>query len=161
MTPIAGGPVLTAAGMRAAEERAISAGTSVEILMDRAGRGVATAVRRLASGYSVLVLCGPGNNGGDGYVAAAALAEAGLDVRVAATGEPTTPAAKHARAGWLGTVEDIMVAEPAPPPPGFAGPDVPQAVSPAVSEAVPASARMRRRERIGNGMSPPERHCWK
>ena len=93
MTPIAGGPVLTAAGMRAAEERAISAGTSVEILMDRAGRGVATAVRRLASGYSVLVLCGPGNNGGDGYVAAAALAEAGLDVRVAATGEPTASAA--------------------------------------------------------------------
>ncbi|HEU4958785.1 MAG TPA: NAD(P)H-hydrate dehydratase [Sphingomonas sp.] len=113
MMPISGHPIVTAAEMRAAEERAIAGGTSVEVLMDRAGKGVATAVRRLASGHSVLVLCGPGNNGGDGYVAAAALAEAGLKVRIAATGEPVTPAARRARAGWTGAVEEIGSAEPA------------------------------------------------
>ena len=113
MTPIAGQAIVTAAEMRAAEERAIAAGTSVEALMDRAGRGVADWVRRLASGHSVLVLCGPGNNGGDGYVAAAALAAAGTPVRVAATGAPATPAARRARAGWTGAVEDIAHAEAA------------------------------------------------
>ncbi|MGZ7317572.1 NAD(P)H-hydrate epimerase, partial [Streptococcus pyogenes] len=70
MTPIAGQPILTAAEMRAAEQRAIDAGASVAALMERAGAGVAEAVRRLAGDAPVLVLCGPGNNGGDGYVAA-------------------------------------------------------------------------------------------
>ena len=88
MTPIAGRPIVTAAEMRAAEERAIAAGTSVETLMDRAGKGVAAAVHRLAAGAPVLVLCGPGNNGGDGYVAAALLQRAGAEVRVWAEGAP-------------------------------------------------------------------------
>ena len=49
MTPIEGQPILTAAQMRAAEDRAIADGASVESLMDRAGAGVAEAVRRLAA----------------------------------------------------------------------------------------------------------------
>jgi len=114
MTPIAGKPVVTAAEMRAAEQHAITAGTSVETLMDRAGKGVAAAVHRLAAGAPVLVLCGPGNNGGDGYVAAAALAVAGHFVRVAASAEPTSDAAKAARAGWSGPVESLDDARPAP-----------------------------------------------
>jgi hydroxyethylthiazole kinase-like uncharacterized protein yjeF len=114
MTPLGGKPVLTADEMRAAEERAIAAGSSVETLMDRAGKGVAEAVGRLASGAPVLVLCGPGNNGGDGYVAAAALAAAGLDVRLAACAEPSSDAAKQARARWSGAVETIADAGPAP-----------------------------------------------
>ncbi|TPG21579.1 NAD(P)H-hydrate dehydratase [Sphingomonas koreensis] len=114
MTPIAGQPILTAAEMRAAEERAIAAGASVEALMDRAGKGVAAAVQRLASDAPVLVLCGPGNNGGDGYVAATALAAAGLDVRVAATGEPSSAAARKAKAGWSGPIEDIASTKAAP-----------------------------------------------
>jgi len=114
MTPIAGKPIVTAAEMRAAEQRAITTGTSVETLMDRAGKGVAAAVHRLAAGAPVLVLCGPGNNGGDGYVAAAALAVAGHDVRVAASAEPTSDAAKAARAGWSGPVESLDDAKPAP-----------------------------------------------
>jgi len=100
--------------MRAAEERAIAAGTSVEMLMDRAGKGIATAVHRLAPGAPILVLCGPGNNGGDGYVAAAALAAAGHEVRVAASAEPSTSAARNARAGWTGSVEPLENAKPAP-----------------------------------------------
>ncbi|MGN6278222.1 MAG: NAD(P)H-hydrate dehydratase [Sphingomonas sp.] len=114
MTPIAGKPVLTAAEMSAAEEHAIAAGTSVETLMQRAGKGVAAAVHRLAAGAPVLVLCGPGNNGGDGYVAASALAAMEHDVRVAALADPKSDAARRARACWSGPVETIADAKPAP-----------------------------------------------
>ena len=105
MTPIEGKPILSAAQMRAAEDRAITDGASVESLMDRAGAGVAEAVRRLAAGSPVLVLCGPGNNGGDGYVAARVLRQNGVEVRVGALGEPKTEAASAARAAWAGAVE--------------------------------------------------------
>lgn len=114
MTPLAGHPVLTAAETRAAEQRAIDGGSSVEALMARAGREIATAVARLASAAPVLILCGPGNNGGDGYVAARRLADMGLEVRVAASADPTTDAAQQARAGWSGPVEPIADAAPAP-----------------------------------------------
>lgn len=114
MNPLDGRPILTAAEMRAAEERAIANGATVESLMARAGREVAAAARALLAEGEVLVLCGPGNNGGDGYVAAAELAAAGLQVRVAATGEPRTDAARNARAGWNGPIESIADAEPAP-----------------------------------------------
>ncbi|MBN8814831.1 MAG: NAD(P)H-hydrate epimerase [Sphingomonas sp.] len=110
MIPINGQPILTAAQMRAAEERAIAAGSSVEGLMERAGAGVAEAVRRLAAGSPVLILCGPGNNGGDGYVAARVLKANGVDVRVAATGEPKTEAAILARTRWDGPTEPIDTA---------------------------------------------------
>ncbi|HWW66083.1 MAG TPA: NAD(P)H-hydrate dehydratase [Sphingomonadaceae bacterium] len=109
-----GRPILTAAAMRAAEEEAIAGGVSVETLMERAGAGVAEAVWRFAASPATLVLCGPGNNGGDGYVAARYLRERGLAVRVAATGEPRTPAAQAARAAWSGPVEPIGEAAPAP-----------------------------------------------
>ncbi|MBA4761693.1 NAD(P)H-hydrate dehydratase [Sphingomonas sp.] len=110
-----GAPVLTAAAMRAAEERAIAAGSSVTDLMERAGTGVAEWVHRLAAGSEVLILCGPGNNGGDGYVAARVLASRGVPLRVAALGEPKTEAAAAARAAWGGGVEALTDAtEPAP-----------------------------------------------
>ncbi|HWK34745.1 NAD(P)H-hydrate dehydratase [Sphingomonas sp.] len=105
MTPIEGQPILTAAAMRAAEDRVIAAGTTVGTLMERAGAGVAQAVHRLAGSAPVLILCGPGNNGGDGYVAARVLRERGATVRVAALAEPRTEAAAAARAGWTGPVD--------------------------------------------------------
>lgn len=107
-------PILTAAAMRAAEQRLIDAGTSVELLMERAGAGVAEAAWRFAATPPTLILCGPGNNGGDGYVAARYLRAKGLPVRVAATGEPRTDAARAARAAWDGPVEPIEDARPAP-----------------------------------------------
>ena len=55
MIPIQGQPILTAAAMRAAEQRAVDAGTSLATLMGRAGQGVAEAARRLAAGAAVLV----------------------------------------------------------------------------------------------------------
>ena len=98
-------PILTADAMRAAEQRAIDAGTSVETLMERAGAALAEAVFRYSGRTPVLVLAGPGNNGGDGYVAARHLAENGVPVRVAALSAPKSEAAKWARSEWKGDVE--------------------------------------------------------
>ena len=98
--------ILTAAQMRDAEARLIAGGISVDELMDRAGTGAADWVYRLAAGRPVTILCGPGNNGGDGYVIARRLAERGLAVSVVAPIEPGTDAARKARAAWGGEVVD-------------------------------------------------------
>lgn len=107
-----GQPILRAAAMRAVEQRAIDDGSSVEALMERAGSAVAEAVRRLAGAAPVLILCGPGNNGGDGYVAARLLKAQGVAVRIAALGAPRTPAATAARGLWDGVVEDLATLTP-------------------------------------------------
>jgi len=96
--------VLTAAQMRAAEDQAIARGTSVEKLMQRAGEGAAEWVWRISGGQSVTVLCGPGNNGGDGYVLAEAVRRKGGNVRVVAPMAPATDAAKAARAAYGGEI---------------------------------------------------------
>ncbi len=62
----------------------------------------------------VLMLCGPGNNGGDGYVAARHLAACGYPVKVAALAEPTADAARWARSQWDGPVEPFAGATDAP-----------------------------------------------
>src|SRR4051794_25856966 len=99
--------------MRAAEEGAIAAGTPVEELMERAGKAAAEAVWRFAGPLPALVLCGPGNNGGDGYVIARELAARGVPVRVAALAAPGTPAAQAACARWTGAIEAFAEAAPA------------------------------------------------
>lgn len=96
--------VLTAAQMRAAEQALFDAGTSVSDLMEVAAGGAAEWIRRVAAGRSVTVLCGPGNNGGDGYVIARALREAGNAVTVIAPLDPATDAAKEAKRRWNGPV---------------------------------------------------------
>jgi len=100
-------PILTAANMRTVERAAIDAGSSVETLMERAGAALAEAAYRFAGPLPSLILCGPGNNGGDGYVAARYLAERGVAVRVAALSGPKSAAAIAARAQWLGEVEPL------------------------------------------------------
>jgi len=104
---MSGRPILTAEAMRAAEEAAIAAGTTVEQLMERAGAALAEATYRFAGPMPVLVLCGPGNNGGDGYVAARHLAQRGVKVRIATLAEPKSDAAKWARSHWAGPVEQL------------------------------------------------------
>ncbi|MCT2558763.1 NAD(P)H-hydrate epimerase [Tsuneonella sp. YG55] len=99
-----GEQVLTAAQMRAAEEALIAHGVSVDALMLRAGRGAAEWIWRVAAGRPVTVLCGPGNNGGDGYVIAETLRARGIEVGVVAPIEPKTDAARNARARWQGRV---------------------------------------------------------
>lgn len=105
------GPILTAAEMRAAEE---GAGVSLSELMERAGTALAEVVWRYGGGRPTLILCGPGNNGGDGYVAARQLAARGIDVKVAALAEPKTDLAQAARAGWAGPVSALSNAQPSP-----------------------------------------------
>jgi hydroxyethylthiazole kinase-like uncharacterized protein yjeF len=111
---VIGRPILTAEEMRAAEARVIAAGTPEELLMERAGIAAAEAIWRFAGPVRALVLCGPGNNGGDGYVIARELARRGCRAEVAALAEPTTPAAQAARASWAGEVVPLVDAAPAP-----------------------------------------------
>lgn len=96
--------ILTVAQMQAAEQTLMDGGLSVGELMEIAAGGAAEWVRRLAGGGSVTVLCGPGNNGGDGYVIARLLREAGNAVRVVAPLEPKSDAARNARERWAGPV---------------------------------------------------------
>src|SRR4249919_2228576 len=100
-----GRPILTAEAMRAAEQRVIDAGTSVEELMERAGAALAEAAYRFAGPMPALILCGPGNNGGDGYVAARHLLNRDVTVRIAVLSEPRSDAAKWARSQWSGEIE--------------------------------------------------------
>jgi ADP-dependent NAD(P)H-hydrate dehydratase / NAD(P)H-hydrate epimerase len=96
--------VLTAAQMRAAEQALFDEGTSVSALMEVAAGGAAEWIRRVAAGRSLTVLCGPGNNGGDGYVIARLLRAAGNAVSVVAPLDPRTDAAREARRRWDGPV---------------------------------------------------------
>jgi hydroxyethylthiazole kinase-like uncharacterized protein yjeF len=104
--PPAHGQILTVVQMRAAEARLIAGGETVDSLMQTAGRGAADWVWRVAAGRPVTVLCGPGNNGGDGYVIAETLRQRGLAVTVVAPMEPKTDAAKRARSAFDGKLAD-------------------------------------------------------
>jgi len=79
--------ILTAEEMGAADKKSAEMGVPVHTLMQNAGTAVARfALRQFAGGGLVVVICGKGNNGGDGIVAAVAMAEAGRKVRVALLG---------------------------------------------------------------------------
>ncbi|MBV7260035.1 NAD(P)H-hydrate dehydratase [Erythrobacter sp. WH158] len=88
--------------MLAAEQAIMDRGSSVEELMEIAAGGAAEWIRRIAAGRSVTVLCGPGNNGGDGYVIARKMREFGNSVRVVAPVPPKTEAAVKACEAWSG-----------------------------------------------------------
>lgn len=106
-------PILTAAETRSAEQMLFDHGVDPAALMERAGLGVADAICAAFPAQDVLVACGPGNNGGDGYVVARLLADRGWPVRVAMLGEPATDQARAMRARWSGPVE-AMPANRAP-----------------------------------------------
>jgi ADP-dependent NAD(P)H-hydrate dehydratase / NAD(P)H-hydrate epimerase len=102
-------PLVTPQQMAAADRAAIAAGTPGAVLMERAGKAVARNAVRLAAGRygkRFVVVCGKGYNGGDGFVAAAALRRAGGWVRclsVGGAGEAKGDAAEHlARMGAAG-----------------------------------------------------------
>jgi NAD(P)H-hydrate epimerase len=104
--------VLTVKELGDADRMAQSAGTSEADLMQQAGQAVAEAIKRRWTVREVVVLCGPGNNGGDGFVAARCLADAGWTVRVALLGQRdslTGAAAVHAQR-WTGSLEPLTPA---------------------------------------------------
>jgi hydroxyethylthiazole kinase-like uncharacterized protein yjeF len=106
--------LLTPAEMARADALAPGLGVPGPVLMEHAGRAVARAVQARFRPCRTLVLCGPGNNGGDGYVAARLLAQAGWPVAVAALAapKPGTDAA-GAAARWQGPMRPFAAAEAA------------------------------------------------
>ena len=105
--------LLTTAEMADADRLAIAGGAAGSELMESAGRAVAEAVaERHPSGSRVVVVAGPGNNGGDGFVAARLLAERGARVEVMLLGDIGRLKGDAAQAAkkWTGPV---AAAEPA------------------------------------------------
>src|SRR5262245_47372015 len=92
--------LLTAEEMAHADKLAVAGGVAGATLMENAGRAVAEKIaRRFPDAGDVAVLCGPGNNGGDGFVAARHLQERGNKVRLSVAGdEPRLPADASAMA---------------------------------------------------------------
>ena len=105
--------LLNNAEMAEADRLTIAGGTAGIDLMEQAGAAVATAVMEAhAAGTRVVVVAGPGNNGGDGFVAARLLAERGYEVKLLLLGEPSRLKGDAALAAkrWDGAV---IVADPA------------------------------------------------
>lgn len=100
------------AQMNEADRQTIAAGTPGIDLMDNAGTAIVREIVQRWRACRVCVLCGPGNNGGDGFVVASELAAAGWPVRVALLGERDRLAgeARYHAARWMGAVEPLTPA---------------------------------------------------
>jgi hydroxyethylthiazole kinase-like uncharacterized protein yjeF len=101
--------LLSVSQMNEADRLTMEAGISGALLMQHAGEAVAREIERRFLPRPVSVLCGPGNNGGDGFVVAAKLAQSGWPVRVALLGsiEALGADAQHHARRWQGTVEPL------------------------------------------------------
>ncbi len=110
--------ILTAAEMGGTDKRTAELGTSLRTLMENAGQAVAAFIaRHYPEAAHVLVLCGKGNNGGDGFTVARLLAGEGVGVRVLLAGRQDDvkgEAAEALRSLKEATSEDVVgeLAEP-------------------------------------------------
>src|SRR6266536_4333089 len=104
--------LLTPDEMSTCDRLAIAGGVPGIVLMEKAGRAVADAVARHPLGTRVVVVCGPGNNGGDGFIAARVLAERGYPVQLLLLGNAAALRHDAAEAAqrWARPIE---AAEPA------------------------------------------------
>ncbi len=103
--------VLSVAEMYRADALTIAGGRPGEVLMEAAGFAVARELRKRFRACRVAILCGPGNNGGDGFVVARLLARAGYAVRLALLGDAVNlkgDAGLMAQR-WRGAVEPLSV----------------------------------------------------
>ena len=98
--------------MGEADRLTVVAGTLSNLLMENAGGSVAQAIIKRWSARPVTIMCGPGNNGGDGFVTARHLVEAGWSVRLALLGarEGLKDEARHHAERWSGAVEPLTPA---------------------------------------------------
>lgn len=99
---------ITPEEMRALEIGADSRGITVELLMENAGRGIANEIELALGpliGRNVVVVCGKGNNGGDGFVTARYLAQKGASVTVILLAKPAEIKTDEARNNWVRLVE--------------------------------------------------------
>lgn len=103
------GEILTCAEMAKADAFAVAHGVPSLSLMENAGRAVAEAVTARFKPCAVTVLCGPGNNGGDGFVVARLLDESGFTVRVAHDADHKGDA-REMSARWKGAREALTPA---------------------------------------------------
>jgi hydroxyethylthiazole kinase-like uncharacterized protein yjeF len=103
--------IMTVAEMTAADRAAAEAGAPTTVLMERAGRAVADVIRQRYARCPTVIWCGPGDNGGDGYVVARHLRRRGWPVRVEALSPPASPAARWAASRWKGETGPL-VSEP-------------------------------------------------
>jgi hydroxyethylthiazole kinase-like uncharacterized protein yjeF len=104
--------LLSVAQMTEADRAAIAAGTPGSLLMQNAGNAVVREITRRWQPRPVTVLCGPGNNGGDGFVVANALAQTGWPVRIALLNrrEALRGDARFFAERWSGGVEPVTPA---------------------------------------------------
>jgi NAD(P)H-hydrate epimerase len=104
--------LLTVDEMYAADRAAVEAGVASETLMENAGAAIAQAIRDRWEPCRVAILCGPGNNGGDGFVVARLLGEAGWTVKLALLGDhgALKGDAKLNAGRWTGAVEPLSPA---------------------------------------------------
>jgi hydroxyethylthiazole kinase-like uncharacterized protein yjeF len=104
--PAAARAAIGSEAMSGADLRAQKLGVPGQRLMENAGVAVAAAVKAIAEATDrwrkgpILILCGPGNNGGDGFVAARHLAAAGADVAAVLVSSATEPSTADARRNW-------------------------------------------------------------
>lgn len=101
--------LLTCGEMYAADQAAVLAGVPSQTLMANAGAAVARIIRRRWKPMPALVLCGPGNNGGDGFVVAEHLRQAGWPVRLGLLGRVSDLRgdAAWAAGNWQGATEPL------------------------------------------------------